>query len=204
MIRADGTRAKGGGKVVKTVAGFDLPKLMCGSWGTLGMIATVTFRVHPLPEASATVVARGLDAAGVNELVSAVRRLQVEPAAMMAVRRESYEVWIRFEGFRAGVEQQRGKMRDLADATWPSGEPAGNVRFGALPTQLPQVEQALGGGFCWYPTLGLGLAAVSSPDNRRFAAFGGWIGSPPPSSPELHQAVKSRLDPDARLPRLSQ
>src|SRR5260370_34191881 len=61
IFRADGTAAKGGGKVVKTVAGFDLPKLMCGSYGTLGMIATATFRVHPLPDAQATL---GLRRAG--------------------------------------------------------------------------------------------------------------------------------------------
>ena len=50
LIRADGTRARGGGKVVKNVAGFDLPKLMVGSLGSLGLISTVTFRLHPLPE----------------------------------------------------------------------------------------------------------------------------------------------------------
>ena len=56
IIRADGTLAKGGGKVVKTVAGFDLPKLMCGSYGTLGLIATVTLRVHPMPERTLTLL----------------------------------------------------------------------------------------------------------------------------------------------------
>ena len=61
ILRADGTRAKGGGKVVKTVAGFDLPKLMCGSFGTLAFIATATFRVHPLPEKTVTLRARGSD-----------------------------------------------------------------------------------------------------------------------------------------------
>ncbi len=40
IVRPDGVRARGGGKVVKNVAGFDLPKLMVGSLGTLGAIAT--------------------------------------------------------------------------------------------------------------------------------------------------------------------
>ena len=48
IVRADGTEARGGGKVVKNVAGFDVPKLMVGSLGTLGLIATVNFRLHPL------------------------------------------------------------------------------------------------------------------------------------------------------------
>ena len=64
IVRADGVVAHGGGKVVKNVAGFDLPKLMVGSLGTLGLIATATFRLHPLPEESATLLAPGLRTRG--------------------------------------------------------------------------------------------------------------------------------------------
>lgn len=49
IVLADGTIAKSGGKVVKNVAGYDLHKLMTGAYGTLGVIAEVTFRLHPLP-----------------------------------------------------------------------------------------------------------------------------------------------------------
>ena len=49
IVRADGVIARSGGKVVKNVAGFDLPKLMVGSLGTLGGIASATFRVFPVP-----------------------------------------------------------------------------------------------------------------------------------------------------------
>jgi len=45
----DGTLARSGGKVVKNVAGYDLPKLLIGSFGTLGVIVEATFRLHPLP-----------------------------------------------------------------------------------------------------------------------------------------------------------
>ncbi|MDR2984953.1 MAG: FAD-binding oxidoreductase [Nocardiopsaceae bacterium] len=49
VVRADGTVAKSGGKVVKNVAGYDLGKLFAGSRGTLGLITQATFRLHPLP-----------------------------------------------------------------------------------------------------------------------------------------------------------
>jgi glycolate oxidase FAD binding subunit len=59
FVRADGQIAKAGGRVVKNVAGYDLMKLFTGSYGTLGVISQVTFRVYPLPEASGTVVLTG-------------------------------------------------------------------------------------------------------------------------------------------------
>jgi glycolate oxidase FAD binding subunit len=50
----DGTLAKSGGKVVKNVAGYDLPKLATGSLGTLGIITQAIFRLHPVPRESRT------------------------------------------------------------------------------------------------------------------------------------------------------
>ncbi|WP_322111863.1 FAD-binding oxidoreductase [Aerosakkonema funiforme] len=59
FVRYDGQIAKAGGRVVKNVAGYDLMKLFTGSFGTLGIISQVTFRLYPLPEASQTVVLTG-------------------------------------------------------------------------------------------------------------------------------------------------
>ena len=53
FVTSDGALVKGGGRVVKNVAGYDFPKLLTGSMGTLGVIAQLTLKVRPIPEASA-------------------------------------------------------------------------------------------------------------------------------------------------------
>jgi glycolate oxidase FAD binding subunit len=227
IVRADGTRAKGGGKVVKTVAGFDLPKLICGSSGTLGLIATATFRVHPVPEAGATMLARGLPAAGVLDLVRKMRAAQLEPVALLATRTaQGWDVAVKLEGFRAGVAQQRDKLRDLEeapDSLWQDHLAAleaapVRLKITALPSALPQVEAALaplGARLWWYPTLGLGFAAAErvaadALGAARRALVGGSVTvecsaaplekwGPPPASLQLQRAVKARFDPDNLL-----
>ena len=49
LLRSDGVAARAGGKVVKNVAGYDLMRLFCGSWGSLGLITDLTLRTLPLP-----------------------------------------------------------------------------------------------------------------------------------------------------------
>jgi glycolate oxidase FAD binding subunit len=53
FVTSQGIVVKGGGRVVKNVAGYDFPKLLCGSLGTLGIITQMTLKVRPIPEASA-------------------------------------------------------------------------------------------------------------------------------------------------------
>jgi glycolate oxidase FAD binding subunit len=59
FVRSDGELVKAGGRVVKNVAGYDLMKLLTGSFGTLGVVASVTFRLYPLPEYTQIVVLTG-------------------------------------------------------------------------------------------------------------------------------------------------
>ncbi len=59
FVRSDGEIVKAGGRVVKNVAGYDLMKLLTGSFGTLGVVSSVTFRLYPLPEYTQVVVITG-------------------------------------------------------------------------------------------------------------------------------------------------
>jgi glycolate oxidase FAD binding subunit len=75
---SDGTRAKAGGTVIKNVAGYDLAKLFAGSLGTLGAITEAAVRLHPLPPATATALARGSDAGELARAAAALAHAPLE------------------------------------------------------------------------------------------------------------------------------
>ena len=82
LVRADGVVAKAGGRVVKNVAGYDLGKLMIGSFGTLAVIVEATFRLHPRPSARTWVSAPVSDHTEAQRLVQSLLHSQAVPAAI--------------------------------------------------------------------------------------------------------------------------
>ncbi|HEV7865821.1 MAG TPA: FAD-binding oxidoreductase, partial [Acidimicrobiia bacterium] len=78
VVLSDGTVARAGGKVIKNVAGYDLGKLFAGAFGTLGLIAEVTVRLHPRPARTATVVARSSDPARLAAAAAALAHAPLE------------------------------------------------------------------------------------------------------------------------------
>src|SRR5437868_9032647 len=66
-----GDSFKAGGRVVKNVTGYDLCKLLAGSWGTLAVMTEVTLKVMPRPESERTLVLRGLDELSANRAMTA-------------------------------------------------------------------------------------------------------------------------------------
>jgi glycolate oxidase FAD binding subunit len=114
VVLGDALVASSGGKVVKNVAGYDLGKLMCGSRGTLGVVCRASLRLHPLPDASATLVSHG-DAVAKAHVI---RRSQLVPSALDATPER---LAVMFEGSDAAVEFQLEAARALV-----GGKPAGN------------------------------------------------------------------------------
>jgi glycolate oxidase FAD binding subunit len=78
VVLSDGTIARAGGKVIKNVAGYDIGKLFAGAYGTLGLIAEVTVRLHPKPARTATVVARSANPAQLAAAAAAVAHAPLE------------------------------------------------------------------------------------------------------------------------------
>jgi len=128
----DGTLAKSGGKVVKNVAGYDLPKLATGSLGTLGIITQAIFRLHPLPRESRTLSFSTSDDAtsrdgSMNALVLAIQDCNIVPTGVQvrAGTSAAPEVDLRFEGTSAGCEAQIEQTLRLASGAQRIESPAG-------------------------------------------------------------------------------
>jgi glycolate oxidase FAD binding subunit len=119
LALADGTVAASGGKVVKNVAGYDLPKLATGALGTLGIITQATFRLHPVPAHAKSLTLQIESAEAIQDLVLAVLDSQLIPSALQARMGSDAmtELDVLFEGTEVGVDAQEAALRDLATGT---------------------------------------------------------------------------------------
>ena len=79
FVQADGTVTWGGARVVKSVTGYDVPKLMVGSLGTLGVLVEATLRLHPVPEAEQTWVVSFPTAERAAGLLAAILDSSLQP-----------------------------------------------------------------------------------------------------------------------------
>jgi len=112
----DGTLASSGGKVVKNVAGYDLPKLVTGAFGTLAVITRAVFRLHPLPRNAKTLSISGCNLEEMQRLILVVLDSKLAHTALQARIAQDAEpvVDILFEGTEAGIAAQEAQLRELA------------------------------------------------------------------------------------------
>jgi glycolate oxidase FAD binding subunit len=99
---------KAGARVVKNVTGYDMPKLMAGSFGTLAALTSVTFKVLPAPETEETVFIPKLDDATAMTVMSDALQSQAEISAAAHVPGQG--TYLRFEGIALSVAARRDRF----------------------------------------------------------------------------------------------
>ena len=115
FVDGAGTVVKNGGRVMKNVTGYDLVKLMAGSFGTLGVLSEVSFKVLPKPETEGSLVLHGLDDA---QAVAVMSRAMGSPYEVSGAAFDPVagQVALRLEGFAESVAYRLGALKDLLRA----------------------------------------------------------------------------------------
>ncbi len=184
VVLSDGTVARAGGKVIKNVAGYDLAKLFAGSYGTLGLIAEVAVRLHPLPLRTATLTGASADPA---RLAAAVRKLSAKPLEAQSLdvawTGHGGQVLVRFGGHTAAERAEAARplldgLDDITvvtddDAIWAAQResqrnPDGvTLKVSGRPTDL---EKVLAHGTRVVARAALGLSWVGGPAEAEWVA----------------------------------
>ncbi len=147
-VTGDGRAFKAGAKVVKNVTGFDLPKLVAGSWGRLAALTRVTLKVVPRPENSLTLRVRGLDPPAAVSLMSQAAGSPAAIAAAAHVPAGDGEAatLLRLDGFDASIAARRATLAAIVPARVPvdvlddgtANAAWRDVRYAtSLPTEAP-------------------------------------------------------------------
>ncbi|MDH2355648.1 FAD-binding protein [Bradyrhizobium sp. SSUT112] len=124
-----GDSFKTGGKVVKNVTGYDLCKLLAGSWGTLSVMTEVTLKVMPKPEAERTLLLRGLDDVAANKAMTAALGSPFDVSGAAHLPKSAFRTRtdglgdipgqgealtvLRLEGITASAAHRAGSLREL-------------------------------------------------------------------------------------------
>jgi glycolate oxidase FAD binding subunit len=172
VVLSDGKVAKAGGKVIKNVAGYDLAKLFAGSFGTLGLIASLSVRLHPLPTRTATAIARFDDPDALGAAVIELARKPLEADCLdVAWKDGEGRVLVRYSGNTA-AQRALGTFEEVVEddeAIWAE-QRAGQrgpimLKVSGRATDLPAVIRAAGDApVVSRGALGLSWIAVEDPE----------------------------------------
>ena len=219
FVDGAGQLVRGGGKVVKNSAGFDLSKLLVGSIGRLGVLTEVTFKVFPAPHSYSTL---RVELAGLGQAIETIQTLTTSPLELDALDLEPPgRLWIRLGGLPEALPDRLRRMRDFLRKT--AGEALNSVEIVPAAEEQPLWEQMQ--ELAWVPP-GWGLIKVpltparlpglearldvSSPNRldgpgaiRRYSAAGnvGWVAWSPEAA-ETGEAATFFKGIDSILTRL--
>lgn len=178
-VSAEGRLVTGGGPTVKNVSGYDLPRLMVGSLGTLGLVSDVILRVNPLPAASLWLSADDADVDGVRAAV-------LRPGAILW---NGSTTWVLLEGHRPDVDSsaaQLGRCGSFVETDGPPDLPA--HRWSVSPSVASAPDREATGGFVAEVCSGLLFAENAAP-----------VRGLDPGVAAIHARMKSNFDPTGRL-----
>ncbi len=179
-VSAEGRLITGGGPTVKNVTGFDLPRLMVGSLGTLGLIAEVILRTNPIPPASIWLCSRNVHPFAAFAAVT-------QPSVLLW---DGSSTWIQLEGHLADLGSQRQSLSSLGpwfEVDGPPDLPA--QRWSLTPQQLREPTMLSSAG----PFVAsIGVGTVFATERRAQHP-------PTPSLQALTMSVKDSFDPTGRL-----
>lgn len=186
VVLADGTIASSGGKVVKNVAGYDLGKLYTGAHGSLGVVVSTTWRLHPLPVARAVVLVDVRDAAEAGRFRQAVDGSTLTPTACELARVDgALQLAVLFEAIAESVEHQSQALVELLGAgaisaalpAWFGRRPGGPgdlvLRLAYEPAALTAVLEALPAAAPVTASACTGVAYVALPAEQGVAHLPG-------------------------------
>ncbi len=228
FIRADGVIAKAGGRVVKNVAGYDLMKLLTGSWGTLALITQVSLRLYPLPATRNILQIRGT-ADQMRELTASLLGSGLTPTIvdLCSGQTDGDEIHlvVEFAGISASVSAQCDRLVQIAEnhsihsltldpppspPIWQAESHSALIKLGILPSQATKLIAQ----FNRYPLQihagsGVGMACVPHEIAsalveycQKHQGYGQILNSsnPSPAIHPLHRAIKDKFDPHHLFP----
>jgi glycolate oxidase FAD binding subunit len=204
-VTGRGDTVKSGGRVVKNVTGYDLCKLLAGSWGTLAAMTDITIKVLPKPETEATVLIEGLDDARACAAMAAAMgsSCDVSGAAHLP---DHVALWfdglpkpeaatvLRLEGFAPSVAHRQAALTALAKTFGPVtilDEPPSQALWCSIRTVKPFAAEPARKRPLWRisatPARGHEIAAAITPAAQMFYDWAGgliWVAMPFENEPD--------------------
>jgi glycolate oxidase FAD binding subunit len=200
-VNGRGETFKSGGKVMKNVTGYDLSKLLAGSWGTLAVLDEVSVKVLPAPDQTRTLVLHGLsDETAVKAMCAAMG----SPHDVSGAAHVDGRTALRLEGVAPSVEARLKGLRDLLTTTGVTMEELGTLESRTFWRGVRDVMPLAGArdAIVWKiscpPTEGPGIVARIKAQQPSAKAFYDWSGgliwlALPSSADADHSIVRSAL-----------